>query len=232
MKDSNNDPVAAYLELARHRPELFDRTRERGSNTIEILMERADMARAQQAAFEARSRHGLPTDDVRVGVLAADPYMVLLRDAVRFPDGSLGLYNRVLEGHCVGAVPILDGKLVLVRIFRHALRAWATEFPRGSCDPNEPPEDAIRRELREEIGAEVTELTNIGRFALGSSTLAIPATHFVARIDRIGQPSRHDAIERLLVCDVAEVEDLIRGGEIIDGWTLSLFLRARLAGYI
>jgi ADP-ribose pyrophosphatase len=233
MNGVDDDTLEAYFRLARQQPDLFSNEAcGQGPDTIQILMEPADIARAQKEAFGFRSRHGMPNGDVRVGLLAEDPYLTLVRDAVRFPDGSLGLYNRVLEGPSVAAVPILDDKLVLVRIFRHGLRQWSLEFPRGACDAGERAEDAVRRELREEIGADVTELIDMGEFTPGGSILAIRGTLFTARVDGIGQPDRSDAIEKIEVFDVAVVERMIRTGEIIDGWTMSAFLRARVAGLV
>jgi ADP-ribose pyrophosphatase len=55
---------------------------------------------------------------------------------------------------------------------------------------------------------------------------------YLARIAGIGTPDKHEAIERIEVLPIAEVERLIADGRITDGPTLALFLRARLRGYI
>ena len=48
----------------------------------------------------------------------------------------------------------------------------------------------------------------------------------------MGTPDKHEAIETIKVLSVPAVERLIAEGEITDGPTLALFLRARLRGYL
>lgn len=225
---SQSDALKGYLALMRQHPEWF---RNQGGG-IDILTQAEDIEAARKAARTARAAKGLDVDDLRTGLLARDPYMTILRDAVRFPDGSLGLYNRIVELRSVAVLPLLNGKPVLLRIFRHGLRDWSLELPRGGCDPHETPEDAVRRELREEVGAKVLELIPLGDFTPGGSSLSIRAKLYAAHIDGVGEPDRSDAIDEIRVAEVAEVEELIRSSRIIDGFTMATFLRARLAGVI
>ena len=218
-----------YFSLREEMPQLFSCAGEGG---IDILTDPADIAAAQMAARRARESRGLDTSDLRVGLLARDPHMLVLRDAVRFPDGSLGLYNRIVEFEGVAILPLMENRPVLLRIFRHALRDWSLEFPRGGCERGEMPEMTARRELKEEIGANILELIPLGRFSPGASTLSFQAHFFAARVDRIGTPDRADGIADIRVVQVVEIEELMRTSRIIDGFTLSLFLRARLTGLI
>jgi ADP-ribose pyrophosphatase len=224
-----NGGIEAYFGLMHEQPELFAH---RPGDGIEVLTERHDIKAAQESARHARRMHNMDVSDLRVGVLASDPYMLVLRDAVRFADGSLGLYNRVVEVKCAAMLPLLDGRPVLVKIFRHALRNWTLEFPRGACDPGEAPEGTVRRELREEIGANVRELIPLGDFTPGGASLAIRGNLYAAHIDGTGKPQRADNIAEIKVVDIAEVKELIRTSQIYDGFSMALFLRARLAGII
>jgi ADP-ribose pyrophosphatase len=218
-----------YARLMRERPELFQNRRGSG---IEVLVAPEQIEAAQESARHARQTRGMDISDLRVGVLATDPYMTIVRDAVRFPDGSLGLYNRIVEVKSVAVLPLLSGRPALIRIFRHGLRDWSWEFPRGGCDPGESPEATVARELNEEIGANIIKLVALGEFTPGGSSLAIRADFYAAHIDRVGDPDLSDGISDVQVFDVAEVERMVRSSDIIDGFSLSLFLRARLAGIV
>lgn len=55
-----------------------------------------------------------------------------------------------------------DRQLVLVRQHRWGVQASSLEVPGGGIDPNERPEDAARRELREETGYGGGTLRSLG----------------------------------------------------------------------
>ena len=57
-------------------------------------------------------------------------------------------------------VPVLpDGRILMVRQYRHALSRFTLEIPAGKVDsPNEPKIDCARRELEEETGWRCDEL--------------------------------------------------------------------------
>lgn len=218
--------LGAYLEMRKSHPELFPLD----NGVIEIIQDVTEFEAAREAARQFRARHDMPFHDTRIGLLAQDPYVTLLRDPVRFPDGSLGLYNRIVEGRCVVGLPVLAGKLVLIRVFRHGLRRWSIEFPRGACEGNESPADAVRREIYEEIGAEVTQMSSLGSFTPGGGTLTTIAQFFLVEVSGIGTLDKAEGISNALLCSVAEVKEMACNDEIIDGFTLSIFLRALLMG--
>lgn len=217
-----------YLELVRGHPERFVNP---PGDIYEILLEPEWIARAQAEAARHRRAEGLPASDTRVGVLAEDPYLVVIRDAVRFADGAYGLYNRLMVPSGAAILPVLDGSLVLLHRFRHGTRRRHLEAPRGSFSGVGTRMDEARRELFEEIGAEAIEMADLGQ--LHSTTACLDEEHqlYLARIASIGTPDRHEAIQALEVLPVDRVEALIAGGTITDGPTLALFLRGRLRGH-
>jgi ADP-ribose pyrophosphatase len=221
--------LKSYRDLMRQRPEWF---RNNPLGGITILTSDADVERARNEAQQFRASRGMDTSDLRVGLLARDAYMTIVRDAVRFPDGSYGLYNRIIETSPVAILPILSGRPVMVEVFRHGLRDWSLEFPRGGCDAGESLEDSARREVKEEIGANVVRMSSLGEFTPGGSSLSIRAQLFAAEIDAIGDFDVSEGVRCVRELDVSEIEDKIVSGTIIDGFSIALFTRARLSRLI
>lgn len=59
----------------------------------------------------------------------------------------------------------VDGRLILVKQYRHGLQRLSLEPPGGMIDPGETPEAAARRELREETGYVAEKVRLLGRVA-------------------------------------------------------------------
>ncbi len=94
--------------------------------------------------------------------------MVGLRvDTLRWPDGTSYKREVVEYGVAVVLVPVdADGRLLMVRQYRHAVRRWLLELPAGGMDEEDASaEAAAQRELREETGHRGT-LTRIGSMFL------------------------------------------------------------------
>lgn len=222
------DCLRRYFALAKACPERFINP---PGDIYEILLDRDRIAHAQAEATRYRVAHGLPAEDTRVGVLAEDPYLITMRDAVRFADGSYGLYNRLMVPSGAAILPVMEnGDVVLLNRFRHGTRRWHLEAPRGSFSETATRLEDARRELFEEIGAEAREMTDLG--LLHSTTGCLDEEHqlFVARIAAVGTPDRHEAIKAFEVLPIARCEAFIADGTITDGPTLALFLRGRLRG--
>lgn len=196
------------------------------------ILAAGEVSAAQEAARRSRKSHGLDIEDTRVGVLASDPYATVLREAVRFPDGSLGLYNRLLVPGGVVVLPLLRGSIVLIHRFRHGTRSFEYEAPRGIAGEAESLETDARRELLEEIGAVAEELVDLGEVATTSGIVGEVTRLFLARVDRLGTPDRHEAIAGIVCCSISETEDMILRGALSDGPTLAAYLRAKLAGLL
>ena len=78
--------------------------------------------------------------------------MGLRVDEVRMPGGGTATREVVEHTGAVGVVALdEDGRVVLIRQYRHPVRAWLVELPAGLLDvPGEPAYETARRELAEE----------------------------------------------------------------------------------
>jgi ADP-ribose pyrophosphatase len=86
-------------------------------------------------------------------------------DRLRYDDGQTHRIDVVQHPASLAiiATPSRD-EIVLVRQYRHAAGEFLWEIPAGSADPGESPEDAARRELREETGYSARRLRPLGAF--------------------------------------------------------------------
>src|SRR5436190_11302177 len=72
---------------------------------------------------------------------------------VRFPDGRDHVQEIVRHPPSIVLLPrATDGRFILVRQYRSPLARQTWEFPAGSLNAGETPEEAARRECEEEIG--------------------------------------------------------------------------------
>jgi len=71
----------------------------------------------------------------------------------------------VEHGECVAVVAVDgDDNIILVSQYRQPIDKEILEIPAGGIDPGETPEDAVRRELQEEIGYLPEKVERLGGF--------------------------------------------------------------------
>ncbi|MFJ7150480.1 NUDIX hydrolase [Streptomyces sp. NPDC100445] len=195
-----------------------------------------DGDRGRFAALWARLRTALRP--APAGVLSAGRYLWYLRDPVRFPDGRLGLYDRIMPppGSSPGVVvlPLVgaEERVVLIEHHRHATRSRHWEVVRGFGDPGATPEQNVTRELREEISATPTAVIPLGELHPDTGLLGHKVALYAARVEEFGEVERGEAIRRAITVTAAEAEEMVADGRITDGFTVAVLYRARLAGVL
>ncbi len=89
----------------------------------------------------------------------------LYLDQVRLPDGREAEREVVLHWGAVGMVPIdHEGKVILVRQYRHAPGEDLLEIPAGKLAEGEDPLHCAVRELKEEIGCKASRWVKLASF--------------------------------------------------------------------
>lgn len=231
------DELDRYLEYARNHPEQFINPHD-GLTTI--LLDPEEIAEAEALTEQRLLATGVSRKDARswsrVGIVFHDPYNFLLRDAVRFGDGSVGAYDRFVDpdGGAPGVIifPMYRGNVVLVRHFRHATRRWSLEIPRGFGEKGLSNEKNALREVQEEIGAEIERMIPLGMAEPNNGMSAESDAFFFAELRSVGAPEVAEGISSLHFTPVAEFERLIGEGIIVDGFTLCAYAQARTRGLI
>ena len=150
-------------------------------------------------------------------------------DQVRTLTG-LEVIREIVEHPGAVAIVALDDRqrVVLVKQYRHAVRAMTIEIPAGTMEPNEDPLEAAQRELREETGFTADRFAPIGSIhpAPGWSTEHI---HLYLATGLTPGPTATEPDEsiELLRVPLPDAVDMIRSGSIDDGKSISALLLAQ-----
>ena len=225
--------LADYLAFAKAHPGLFVNPPHGG---ITILLDEDEIRATESHEARRLEAQGLPAEWAQVGIAYRDQYVLLLRDAVRFPDGSLATCIRSVDDDerppGVVVLPLHQGQVLLIRHFRHGTRTWHLEVPQGFGIPGLSSEESIRLELQQEISATVSRLVSLGRFHPDTRVGANVVELFYADIETYGDLELQEGIIELLPTPVLELERMIRENEITNTFLLVAYTRAKLQGLL
>ncbi len=130
----------------------------------------------------------------------------------------------------VAVLPVVDGKLGLLRIYRHAIRRHLWEIPRGFVDPGESDRSSALRELEEETGLSCADadLESMGIFAPEPGILAARVHLFMAHRCRAVRPFSGEEFghKEFRLFRPEQVFALHEAGEIQDSSTLIACFRS------
>lgn len=165
------------------------------------------------------------------GIVYQDDYYLVIRDVVRFRNGTTGPYVRLIHAAGNGgaaALPLVDGKVVLIRHQRHATRDSHWEIPRGFARPSEDPRETARREIEEELGVSNPDLHELGSIHPDTGASNGCTMLYLARIDKIGKLESDEGIDKMLPVTSEQLDSMLRSGKITDSFTLAAILQARV----
>ena len=221
---------ASYRRLAAELPDYFNNPDPEG---LVILTGEEELRRAEAEIAGRLAASGLPRDWARAGVLYEDAWIYCLRDVVRFPDGRLGTHHRIIHKdgpQSVAILPRWQDRLVLLRHFRHGLRDWALEFPRGGGERDRPAEKVAQEELREELGAEIISLRPLGLVFPQNNLMRTHLRLFFAEISGFGSANKAEGIAEVRTVTVAELERLIDSDVVAEFNVPWRFSHGRVSG--
>lgn len=222
------DRVDEYLKFLDEQKNNIRTFGDYKAGEIEIVRDREKIKEIESMQMQRLKKKGLSDADAesaaQVGIIAKDMYWIFVRDAVIFPTGAYGTYNRMvwvssLDDGIPGVVvmPILpDGKIVLNLNFRHATRSWELELPRGFKNKNETMEEAAVRELEEETGMQIDHYHFLGAVSPDSGALSAIAPVFAGTVTKKGLSNQEDseAILRLEAFTPATIKEALAKGWI------------------
>lgn len=203
-----------YRALMQERPEAFQ-----NNGCIDIITDVEQVAKYVEATGK------------KVGVLYRSSYNLWVVDLVKSEDRYF-TYERLLpavERGAVVTIPRFDGKYVLLKQYRHALRDYQYAFPRGFGENGIVSAENAGKEIAEELGASVEKRALLGKVVADSGCCGNVVDVYVCDITEPQLRTGYEGIQDLCIIEETEMKQWIGGGKITDGFTLSAWalLQAR-----
>jgi ADP-ribose pyrophosphatase len=150
---------------------------------------------------------------------------------LRLPNKSEGEWECIRHPGGALAVPVTaEGKLVLVRQYRFAIQGRILEFPAGTVEPGEDPQETVQREIAEETGYSAQKWHKLGEFFLAPGYSDEILYAFLARdLEKLETPPKQEEDEDIetILLTPEELEQAILAGEAVDAKSIASFFLAR-----
>lgn len=155
-------------------------------------------------------------------------------DAIPYVSSNNKPYYRL---SCNDSVSIIakteDEEIILIRQYRPAIEDFTLELPSGYVDKGESPEDAVKRELKEETGFICDSAIYIGSLKLCPSRINNTLYFYWGRCSMfIGQKGTQDKESEVVLVTQDEFKKMILEGKYIEVGGIAMFLLAQLKGYL
>ena len=149
-------------------------------------------------------------------------------ESVTLPNGERVELELVRHPGGAAIVAIdLQGRVCLLRQYRHAVGGWLLELPAGKLEQAEPPLATAQRELAEEAGVAAGLWTDLGRVVSSPGVFTEVVHLYLARelMPASAQPERGEVFEVNWI-PLADACRLALDGTVTDAKTVIGLLRA------
>jgi ADP-ribose pyrophosphatase len=147
----------------------------------------------------------------------------LKRDRLVEPSGIVATREIIAHPGSVVVLPVLsDGRIVLIRQYRHAAGQYLWELVAGHKEPNQTAVEGARRELREETGYTARRIRKLLEIYPSPGLLGERMDIFLAEGLTKGkaQPEEDEKITQKIVA-LRKAEKWIRSGKIRDSKSIA-----------
>lgn len=170
---------------------------------------------------------------LQTDLLFSGPIFAVERDRLREANGVEVIRDVVRHPGGAGALPLFsDGRVALVRQYRHPARRELLEIPAGKIESGESPETCARREVEQEIGFRIGRLEKLSEFySTPGFCEEILSVYLATDLSPARQQLDHDELLEVIFLPLTEALAMVGRGEIEDSKTIiALLMTARRIG--
>lgn len=150
------------------------------------------------------------------------------REEVLLPSGVTTTLDIIKHPGAAAIIPYQDGKIAMIRQYRHASGGYLWEIPAGCLEPGEAPLACAHREVQEEAGVKAAHMKDLG-FAFMVPGYSDEVIHFFLATQLEEVPVQLDHDEVILEAKWftrVELMTMIETGQLTDGKSLVGLFRA------
>lgn len=207
----SHDNLERYFQLLIARPHLITNHAD-GNLIIEL---------DKNILMEYQKHH-----QIKLGVVYESPYHILIVDLVHTGDKKYFTYERLIateQGVSTVMIATYQGKFVLLKQFRHALRDYQYAFARGFGTDNLSGEENAKKELYEEVLGQVDDISLLGSMAVDSGITDKIVEIYCCALSSMKVQIGHENIEECIMLTFDEMHEWIKSGKINDSFTVLAF---------
>lgn len=196
-----------YYKLMSERPKDF-----KNHGEIDIILNRSELEAYQKE------------NNVTLGVIYESRFHLLLVDLVRDINGTVFTYERMLNAVPGGTVMVTvhNGKFVLLKQYRHAMRDFQYAFPRGFKELGLTSLENAKKELSEELNNTTANYEKLGAVVADSGLCGNIVDVFKCEIvDDLFFKVKTEGIVDILEVTDEELTKMIHNNQITDCFSLA-----------
>jgi ADP-ribose pyrophosphatase len=154
--------------------------------------------------------------------------VTVLSERVLLPNGHEVELDVVRHPGAAAVVPLdAEGRVLMVRQYRHTVGGWLLEIPAGKLAAGEDPATGAGRELEEEAGVRAATLRELGSILVSPGFCDERIWLYLATdLEAVPQRLEDDEVLSLERLPLAEAVHRAESGEIVDAKSTCALLRA------